>query len=178
MEGPWFDAASREIACSVPHGGTVTPLTGTPARTVDRARHVRTLRLIPPVVTLIVCLIGIDSASFWRDEAATLDAEARSLPDLLRMLTQVDAVHGAYYLTLWPVVHIFGGSEFAVRFPSALAMAAAAFGVGLLGTRLHSRAAGVLAGWCSVCCRRSADTAKRHARTPSWSPWPYSRRTC
>jgi mannosyltransferase len=124
----------------------VALLTSIPDRIADRARHVRVLPLIPPAATLIVCLIGIDSASFWRDEAATLDAEARPIPALLRMLTQVDAVHGAYYLLLWPVVHIFGTSEFAVRFPSALAMSAAAYGIGVLGARLHSRRAGVLAG--------------------------------
>ena len=92
-----------------------------------------------PAVTLTICLIGIDSASFWRDEAATLDAEARPIPALLRMLTQVDAVHGAYYLLLWPVVHTVGDSEFAVRFPSAVAMAAAGYGIGVLGTWLRSR---------------------------------------
>ncbi|HJP80041.1 MAG TPA: glycosyltransferase family 39 protein [Pseudonocardiaceae bacterium] len=124
----------------------MTQLTGAPKRIVERARHVRALSLIPPVVTLIVGLIGIDSASFWRDEAATLDAEARPIPALFRMLTQVDAVHGAYYLLMWPVVHVFGGGEFAVRFPSVLAMAGAAYGVGVLGARLHSRTAGLLAG--------------------------------
>ena len=127
----------------------MTLLAGTPERFVRQARNIRQLRpvtLIPPAVTLIVCLIGIDSASFWRDEAATLDAEARPIPALFHMLTQVDAVHGAYYLLLWPVVHVFGSGQFAVRFPSALAMAAAAYGIGVLGARLHSRLAGVLAG--------------------------------
>ncbi len=121
-------------------------LIGSPDRVVSQARHGRWLPLVPPVCTLVVCLIGIDSASFWRDEAATLDAEARPIPALLRMLTQVDAVHGAYYLLLWPVVHVFGGGEFAVRLPSALAMAAAAYGIGVLGARLHSRPAGVYSG--------------------------------
>lgn len=124
----------------------MTLLTGAPTPVVLRARRDRLLVPIPPAATLAVCLIGIDSASFWRDEAATLDAEARSIPALVRMLTQVDAVHGAYYLLLWPVVHTFGGSEFAVRFPSALAMAAAAYGTTALGGQLHSRRAGILAG--------------------------------
>jgi mannosyltransferase len=124
----------------------MTLLIGSLTPAASRIRHDRWLPWIPPVVTLAVCVIGIDSASFWRDEAATLDAEARPLPALLRMLTNVDAVHGAYYLLLWPVVHTLGSGEFAVRFPSALAMAAAAYGVGVLGARLHSRRAGLFAG--------------------------------
>jgi mannosyltransferase len=121
-------------------------LIGSPDRVAARVRHGQWLPLVPSACALVVCLIGIDSASFWRDEAATLDAEARPIPALLRMLTQVDAVHGVYYLLLWPVVHVFGGPEFAVRLPSALAMAAAAHGIGLLGSRLHSRRAGVYSG--------------------------------
>ncbi|HEY4460621.1 MAG TPA: glycosyltransferase family 39 protein [Pseudonocardiaceae bacterium] len=124
----------------------MTLLIGSPTPVASRVRHDRWLPWIPPVVTLAVCVIGIDSASFWRDEAATLDAETRPIPALLRMLTNVDAVHGTYYLLLWPVVHIVGSGEFAVRFPSALAMAAAAYGVGVLGKRLHSRRAGLFAG--------------------------------
>jgi mannosyltransferase len=124
----------------------MTLLIGSPNPVVSRVRHDRWLPLIPPVVTLAVCVTGIDSASLWRDEAATLDAEARPVPALLRMLTHVDAVHGAYYLLLWPVVHTMGSGAFAVRFPSALAMAAAAYGVGVLGARLHSRRAGLFAG--------------------------------
>jgi mannosyltransferase len=124
----------------------VTLLIGSPATVSSRVWRDRWLPLIPPSVTLLVCLIGIGSASFWRDEAATLDAEARPIPALLHMLTHVDAVHGAYYLLLWPVVHAVGDSEFTVRFPSALAMAAAAYGIGVLGARLHSRWAGVYAG--------------------------------
>lgn len=124
----------------------MTLLIGSPTSVASRPRHGRWLPLVPPVVTLAVCLIGIDSASFWRDEAATLDAQARPVPALLRLLTNVDAVHGTYYLLLWPVVHILGAGEFTVRFPSTLAMAAAAYGTGVLGARLHSRRAGLFAG--------------------------------
>ncbi|HJP73985.1 MAG TPA: glycosyltransferase family 39 protein [Pseudonocardiaceae bacterium] len=124
----------------------MTQLIDAPTRAVARARRDRWLLLIPPAATLAVCLIGIDSASLWRDEAATLDAEARPISGLLRMLIHVDAVHGLYYLLLWPVVHAFGSGEFAVRFPSGLAMAAAAYGTGQLGSQLHSRRAGISAG--------------------------------
>lgn len=102
--------------------------------------------VVPALVTLVVGSWDLGRPSYWRDEAATLDAEARSLPALLRMLTNVDAVHGAYYLLMWPVVHTFGTAEVAVRLPSVLAMAAGAAGVAALGRRLHSPGAGLVAG--------------------------------
>jgi mannosyltransferase len=62
------------------------------------------------------------------------------------MLTNVDAVHGAYYLLMWPVVHTFGTAEIVLRLPALLAMTAAAAGVAALGRHLHSPRAGLLAG--------------------------------
>jgi mannosyltransferase len=124
-----------------------------PERTgpVDQAARVRRLRLdpvllVPALVTLVICAWDLGTPSYWRDEAATLDAEARSVPALLRMLTDVDAVHGAYYLLMWPIVHTFGTAEVVLRLPSLLAMTAAAAGVASLGRRLHSPRAGLLAG--------------------------------
>jgi len=68
------------------------------------------------------------------------------VPALLAMLTNVDAVHGAYYLLVWPLVHTIGGGELTLRVPAALAMAGAALGVAALGRRLHSPGTGLLAG--------------------------------
>lgn len=102
--------------------------------------------LVPALVTLVIVVWHLGTPSYWRDEAATLDAEARSVPALLRMVTHVDAVHGAYYLFMWPVVHTFGTAEVVLRLPSLLAMTAAAAGVAALGRRLHSPRAGLLAG--------------------------------
>src|SRR5215469_15875195 len=95
--------------------------------------------ITPPVVTLIVMLWGITAPSYWRDESATLAAVMRPMPGLLRLLGRVDAVHGFYYLSLWPVVHMAGIGEFATRLPSAMAMAAAALGVTAIGRRIRSR---------------------------------------
>ena len=102
--------------------------------------------LVPALVTLVILAWDLGTPSYWRDEAATLDAEARSVSALLRMLTHVDAVHAGYYLLMWPIVHTFGTAEVVLRLPSALAMAAAAAGVAALGRRLHSPRAGLLAG--------------------------------
>ncbi|GAF42862.1 hypothetical protein [Rhodococcus wratislaviensis] len=38
------------------------------------------------------------SPSFWHDEAATVSVAGRDIPDMVRLLFDVDAVHGAYYL--------------------------------------------------------------------------------
>jgi Dolichyl-phosphate-mannose-protein mannosyltransferase len=101
---------------------------------------------VPPAVTLAVMLWGMAAPSYWRDESATLAATGRSIPQLLRMLGRVDAVHGFYYLLLWPVVHFAGTREFETRLPSAIAMAAAALGIAVIGRRLRSRRAGLYAG--------------------------------
>jgi mannosyltransferase len=100
----------------------------------------------PAAATLAVTLYGISSPSFWRDEAATVTATKRSLPEMARMLRHVDAVHGAYYLLMWPLAHLFGTSEFAMRLPSAIAMAAAAWGTAVIGRRLGRWQTGLLAG--------------------------------
>ena len=102
--------------------------------------------LAGPAVTLALMLWGLTAHPFWGDEADTISAASRSLPQLLRLLGHVNAVHGLYYLLLWPVVRLAGPSEFAVRLPSALAMAAAAAGVTAIGRRLVSRQAGLYAG--------------------------------
>jgi mannosyltransferase len=102
--------------------------------------------LAPPAVTLAVMLWGIGAPSYWRDEADTVSAVSRTLPQLIRLLGHVDAVHGTYYLLLWPVTRILGTNEFATRLPSALAMAAAALGVAAIARMLRSRRAALCAG--------------------------------
>jgi mannosyltransferase len=104
------------------------------------------LPLVPAVVTLLAGLQEIQRPSFSRDETATLAAVHRSFPELVRMLGTVDVVHGAYYALIWVVVRVGGSGEFAVRLPSAVAMAIAAALVTALGGRLVSSWAGLSAG--------------------------------
>jgi mannosyltransferase len=104
------------------------------------------LPVIPAVVTLAVMLYQIQRPSLWRDEGATLAAVHRSLPQMFRMLGYQDAVHGAYYLLMWGWVRASGSGEVALRFPSAVAMAAAAAFITLIGRRLVSPGAGLAAG--------------------------------
>ena len=104
------------------------------------------MRAAGPAVTLVVMLWRIQRPSYWRDEGATLAAVQRPFGELIRMLGNVDAVHGTYYMTLWVVARFGGTGEFATRLPSALAMAAAAAGVAAIGWRLVSPRAGLFAG--------------------------------
>ncbi len=104
------------------------------------------LRAVPPLVTLAVMLTGITGPSYIPDESATLSAVHRSFPGLLRMLLNIDAVHGAYYALMWVITRLAGTGELTTRLPSALAMAAAAAGVVALGRRLVSPAAGIAGG--------------------------------
>lgn len=73
----------------------------------------------------------------------------RSLPDLWGTLGTADAVHGAYYLLMHALYAVFDGTDplLVMRLPSVLATAAATAGVVLLGRRLASPGAGLLAGF-------------------------------
>jgi mannosyltransferase len=104
------------------------------------------MQLAPAVVTFAVMLIGITVPSYWRDEAATLAAVRRPFGDMIAMLGNVDAVHGAYYALAWVISRAFGDGELALRLPSAIAMAVAALFVAALGRRLVSPGAGLAAG--------------------------------
>jgi mannosyltransferase len=101
---------------------------------------------LPPVLTFVIMLWGITGASYWRDEAATMSAAQRPLGNLLRTLGNIDAVHGAYYLLIWVMVHVGGSGELVTRLPSAVAMACAAAAVVAIGRRLISPWAGLASG--------------------------------
>ncbi len=106
----------------------------------------RWMMALPPVVTFVIMLWGITGASYWRDEAATMSAAQRPLGNLLRTLGNIDAVHGAYYLLIWVMVHLGGAGELVTRLPSAAAMACAAAAVAAIGRRLISPGAGLASG--------------------------------
>jgi mannosyltransferase len=91
-------------------------------------------------------LWGISAPSYWRDEAATISAIKRPLGDLVAMLGNVDAVHGAYYLMMWPLEHVLGSGAVVLRLPSAVAVAVGAAAVAGTGRRLISPWAGLAAG--------------------------------
>jgi mannosyltransferase len=129
----------------------IVPVAGTVAKR-DEARQQgfdagpAWMRALPPAVTLVIMLWGITGPSYWRDEAATMSAVQRPFGNLVRMLGNIDAVHGVYYMLIWVLVRIGGTGELVTRLPSAVAMAGAAAAVAALGRRLVSPRAGLAAG--------------------------------
>ncbi len=109
------------------------------------------MRVLPALVTLAVTGWRIDGASYWRDESATLVAVGRPFGNLIQLLGHVDAVHGAYYLLMWPLVQLAGTSEIVTRLPSALALAVAAALVTALAGGWCRRPQAWPPGWCSRC---------------------------
>lgn len=112
--------------------------------------------------------IGMWRPSFWTDEAATLSAVRRELPDLAAMLGGIDAVHGAYYFLMFGWTRIFGFSELAVRLPSLLAVSLAALMMVELGRKLSSVHLGLIASAFLVLMPRTqyaATDARSYALT-------------
>jgi mannosyltransferase len=103
--------------------------------------------LIVGVLAAAVSLGGAGRPSFWYDEAATISASySRSLQQLWQMLSNVDAVHGLYYLLMHAWFQIFPPTEFWSRAPSGLAVGAAAAGVVVLGKQFSSRTVALSSG--------------------------------
>jgi mannosyltransferase len=103
--------------------------------------------LIVGILAAVVSLGGAGRPSFWYDEAATISAAySRSLDQLWRMLSNVDAVHGLYYLFMHGWFQVFPPTEFWSRAPSGLTIGGAAAGIVVLGKQLSSRTVAVAAG--------------------------------
>ena len=103
--------------------------------------------LVVGVLGATVSLAGAGRPSFWYDEAATISASySRSLGQLWQMLSNVDAVHGLYYLIMHGWFQIFPPTEFWSRAPSGLAVGGAAAGVVVLGKQFSSRTLAVTSG--------------------------------
>lgn len=98
------------------------------------------------LLTITLCAAGAARPSFWFDEAATISAGTRSVPELWRMVANIDAVHGLYYLLMHGWYAVFPATEFASRLSSALAAGAAAAGVVVLGKQLSTRTVAVTSG--------------------------------
>jgi mannosyltransferase len=109
-------------------------------------RVIGTVWIWPMLVTAVIGWHGIRSAVLWRDELATWQAASRSLAQLWRMVHNVDAVLGVYYLGIHFWMALFGDSPAAMRAPSLIAMTGTAGLVALTGRRLGGPAAGLAAG--------------------------------
>ena len=109
--------------------------------------------LIVGVLAAAMSLAGAARPSFWYDEAATISASySRSLGQLWRMLGNVDAVHGLYYLLMHGWFQIFPPTEFWSRVPSGLAVGGAAAGIVVLGKQFSSRTVALASGASAASC--------------------------
>jgi len=127
-----------------------TALGSAPFARADGPQPHSTERVADPLVVAVfavaVSAAGAARPSFWFDEAATISASTRSLPDLWQLLHNIDAVHGLYYLVMHGWFAVFPATEFFSRFSSSLAVGVAAAGVVKFGRQFASRTVAVTAG--------------------------------
>jgi mannosyltransferase len=93
-----------------------------------------------------VCAAGAARPSLWFDEAATISASSRSVPELWALLHNIDAVHGVYYFLMHGWFAVFPATEFWSRLSSCLAVAIAAAGVVVGAKQFSTRTVAVCAG--------------------------------
>ncbi|UKN42475.1 glycosyltransferase family 39 protein [Mycobacterium lepromatosis] len=119
------------------------------------------------VLATVISGAWVSRPSLWFDEAATISASAsRTVPELWKLLNHVDAVHGLYYLLMHGWFAIFPSTEFWSRFPSCLAIGAAAAGVTVFTRKFATRTTAIYAGiifailpritWAGIEARSSA----------------------
>lgn len=113
-------------------------------RRVDRDARLDALAVA--VFAVVLCAAGAARPSLWFDEAATISAATRSVPQLWDLIGHIDAVHGLYYLGMHGWFTIFPATEFWSRFSSCLAIGGAASGVVILGRQFSNRTVSVCAG--------------------------------
>ncbi|MEU6918569.1 glycosyltransferase family 39 protein [Streptomyces olindensis] len=90
-------------------------------------------------------LWGLDRGGMWGDESVTFQVARRTVPQIWRLLHDVDAVHGLYYLVMHAVLAVHPG-EVVLRLPSVCAATATAGLVAALGVRLAGPRTGLWAG--------------------------------
>ncbi|MBB2742384.1 UNVERIFIED_ORG: mannosyltransferase [Microbispora rosea subsp. rosea] len=135
------EAPSRRIAPAAP--------AACPAEVPERAARLdrpSVVIVVPAVLALAAGLSDLGGPPPWRDEAATVSAAGRTLPQLAHLLQSVDAVHGLYYALMHVVAGLSGTAEVALRIPSVVAGALAAAGTGAIGRALGAPRAGLYGG--------------------------------
>lgn len=84
------------------------------------------------VLAMVVSFVGSWIPLFWYDEMVTLSAARRSPDELLRLVGNVDAVHGLYYALMSGWLRLVPDTTLWVRLPGVLAIGVAGAGVFVL----------------------------------------------
>jgi hypothetical protein len=140
-------APQRDKTPPEPAGGSAPP----PAARARATGWAATAAWAPPAVAAAAMLVpgwwGIArDNSMGNDEVATRWAALLPLRELVHLVSNVDAVHGLYYLLMHGWVAL-GSSPVALRIPSVIAMAVAAMLITIIGRRLTGSGwAGLFAG--------------------------------
>jgi mannosyltransferase len=111
------------------------------------------------LLAVVVGAIAVGRPSFWGDEAATISASTRSLPDLARLVSSVDAVHATYYLLMHGWFQLVPHTEAWARIPSVLACGGTAAGMVVLTKLLADRPTALIAGVIFAVLPRTTWTA-------------------
>src|SRR5438132_13377795 len=90
--------------------------------------------------------VALDAASFWRDEVDTVLFSSRGWDELVRAFATPQHNGPAFHILLRAWIDAAGTSEYAVRYPSALADVLALCLVAALGGRVAGRAGQIVAG--------------------------------
>ncbi|MFS4092673.1 glycosyltransferase family 39 protein [Streptomyces sp. AF1A] len=101
---------------------------------------------LPALVALACVLPGLGRRQLWRDEHATWWASTLSWHYLGRLIDNIDVVFTPYYASMHLWIMGAGDSPAMLRLPEALAMAASAGLVALIGRRMFALRTGLLAG--------------------------------
>lgn len=103
------------------------------------------------IFAAIAGLIGVGlrlygfTRSLWLDEFGTLWAIEDGVTTLLHRVYSFQGQSPLYYLLTWPLVHLFGESEFAVRLISLIAGAGTVYGAFRLASSIYGKDAGLMA---------------------------------
>lgn len=119
-------------------------VTGVVGGSVEPARQFDAVAVA--FLAIVVSAAGAARPSLWFDEAATISASTRTVPGLWRMVGNIDAVHGLFYLIMHGWFAIFPATEFWSRLASSVAVGVAAAGVVVLGRQLSTRSVAVASG--------------------------------
>jgi mannosyltransferase len=100
----------------------------------------------PTLVALALCLYELTTRSIYLDESATVSVISQHGNVLGSALAHEGGSMLAYYVLLHVLTHVFGYSQFVLRFPSALATAAAVAIVCVLAKRMFGRGLALASG--------------------------------